>query len=93
MAKRSAGTVTALRPAGEPLRAAVTAFLAERDLAPSSRRVYALALDRLVRHLGPDTPLARINARALARFMASEYSHLAPASWNRVAATLGSLSS
>ncbi|MGH9022009.1 MAG: tyrosine-type recombinase/integrase [Acidimicrobiia bacterium] len=88
MAKRA--TVTALRPPGEPLGAATAAFLAERDLAPSSRRVYALALGRLVSHFGADTPLTRVTPRALARFMGSQYGHLAPASWNRVAATLGS---
>lgn len=82
--------VTALRPAGETLGPAVAAFLAERDLAPSSHRVYALALDRLIEHLGPDKPLAQVHPRVLARFMNSRYSHLAPASWNRVTATLGS---
>lgn len=65
-------------------------FLVERDLAPSTHRVYALALGRLVEVLGADTPLFRITPRSLARFMASSYAHLAPASWNRVVATLGS---
>jgi len=38
--------VTSLRTAdGEPLAAAVAAFLAEIDLAPSSRRVYTLTQD------------------------------------------------
>ncbi|HZM67382.1 MAG TPA: hypothetical protein VFC16_13910 [Nakamurella sp.] len=32
----------------EPLGRAVAAFLTERDLAPSSRRVYALTLNRFV---------------------------------------------
>lgn len=74
----------------ETLASAVASFLAERDLAPSSHRVYRLALDRLNAELGPDTLLARITSRRLARFMSHSYSHLAPASWNRVAATLGS---
>lgn len=89
-ANPASAKVTALRPEGEALGAAVACFLAERDLAPSSHRVYALALDRLVAHLGPDKPLAQVSPRVLARFMATRYSHLAPASWNRVAATLGS---
>jgi len=69
---------------------AVVSFLAERDLAPTSHRVYSLALRRLTAELGADSPLARITPRRLARFMTATYSHLAPASWNRVAATLGS---
>ena len=73
----------------ERLDTAIACFLAERDLAPSSHRVYALALARLQNQLGPDTPIGQITARRLAQFMNSSYQHLAPASWNRVVATLG----
>lgn len=53
-AKSAPVTLSALpRGAGEALGAAVDWFLAERDLAPSSRRVYAMALARLTDHLGP----------------------------------------
>jgi integrase len=52
--------------------------------------VYALALARLQDQLGPDTPVSQITARQLTQFMGSSYQHLAPASWNRVTATLGS---
>jgi site-specific recombinase XerD len=52
--------------------------------------VYALALARLQEQLGADTPVGQITARRLAQFMGSSYQHLAPASWNRVVATLGS---
>ncbi len=76
--------------AGERLDTANAYFLAERDLAPSSHRVYELALARLQDHLGADTPVGQITARRLAQFMGSSYQHLAPASWNRVVATLGS---
>jgi len=75
---------------GERLDTAIAAFLAERDLAPSSHRVYALALSRLQDQLGADTLLPKITARRLTQFMTSSYEHLAPASWNRVIATLGS---
>lgn len=68
----------------------MAAFLAERDLAPSSHRVYKLALDSLARHLGPGTDVAGVGPRDLALFMEHTYSGLAPASWNRVVATLGS---
>ncbi|MGH9120587.1 MAG: site-specific integrase [Acidimicrobiales bacterium] len=90
MARRTPATVTALRPTGERLGAAVGAFLTERDLAPSTRRVYGIILERLVTHLSPEVPLAQVNARTLTRFMNREYGHLAPASWNRTVATLGS---
>ena len=66
------------------------AFLSERDLAPSSHRVYALALDRLTDHLGPDTPVEQVSPRMLAEFMTARYPHLGPSAWNRVVATLGS---
>ena len=75
---------------GERLDTAIASFLAERDLAPSSHRVYALALARLEDQLGADTPVDQITARRLAQFMSASYQHLAPASWNRVTATLGS---
>lgn len=85
------GKVTALSPgAGQSLGEAVDAFLIERDLAPSSHRVYALALQALVGHLGSETALGGIGPRDLAGFMEGVYAHLAPASWNRVVATLGS---
>jgi len=91
MARLARAKVTALpRGAGQALGEAVDWFLTEQDLAPSSHRVYALALSRLTEHLGPATALHKVTSRALARFMATCYSHLAPASWNRAAATLGS---
>jgi site-specific recombinase XerD len=85
-------TVTSLVTGrSELLAPAVAAFLAERDLAPATHRVYALTLHRLVAVLGADTPLENIMPERLTRFVASTYSHLAPASYNRVVATLGSL--
>jgi site-specific recombinase XerD len=77
-------------PRDVALAIAVRSFLAERDLAPTSRRVYALALQRLVAHLGPDTAVRQITSGLLTQFMTTTYSHLAAASWNRVVATLGS---
>ena len=66
-------------------------FLTDRDLAPSSHRMYTLTMDRLVGQLGPDMPVAEITTTMLARFLATTYAHLAPASYKRVVATLGSL--
>ena len=73
------------------LAPAVAGFLTDRDLAPSSHRVYALTLDRIIGQLGPDIPVAQITTAMLARFLTTTYAHLAPASYNRVVATLGSL--
>ena len=64
------------------LAEAVAAYFAERDLAPTSRRVYALTLERLVARFGAVTSLRTITPRTLAGFTASEYGHLAAASWN-----------
>src|SRR5450759_3119338 len=91
MKHRPVATVGRPTAGGEPLGPAVASFLAERDLAPSSHRVYVFALDRLLDRLGADTPLAQVSPRALADFMTATYPHLAPASYNRVVATLASL--
>lgn len=69
---------------------AVDAYLDERDLTPGSLRVYGFTLGRLVEAVGEQTPLERVTAATLRRFLAAHYDHLAPASWNRVVATLGS---
>jgi len=56
MKHRPVATVGRPTAGGEPLGPAVASFLAERDLAPSSHRVYVFALDRLLDRLGADTP-------------------------------------
>ena len=91
MTHRPVATAGGPTVGGEPLGPAVASFLAERDLAPSSHRVYVLALHRLLDRLGTDTPLAEVSPRMLAEFMTATYPHLAPASYNRVVATLASL--
>src|SRR5664280_2195886 len=91
MTHRPVATVGRPTAGGEPLGPAVASFLAERDLAPSSRRVYVLALHRLLDRVDADTPLAEVSPRMLAEFMTATYPHLAPASYNRVVATLASL--
>jgi len=78
-------------PDAQRLSPAVAGFLTDRDLAPSSHRMYTLTMDRLVGQLGPDMPVAEITTTMLARFLATTYAHLAPASYKRVVATLGSL--
>jgi hypothetical protein len=78
-------------PDAQRLSPAVAGFVTDRDLAPSSHRMYTLTMDRLVGQLGPDMPVAEITTTMLARFLATTYAHLAPASYKRVVATLGSL--
>ena len=82
--------MTRLSAGGEPLDKAVAAFLTERDLAPSSHRVYVFTLARLTDHLGPDTPVDQVTPRVLAEFMDEfmdeRYSHLAPATYTDKAA-------
>ena len=65
------------------------AFL-RRDLAPGSRRVYGLTLERLGAALGPDRRLADLTAQHLAQALHDAYPDAAPASWNRHVATLRS---
>ena len=62
--------VRRLRPDREPVPAlgvAVDAFLAQPDLAPSSRRSYAQTLERLRDALGAERPLVRVGAREVER--------------------------
>src|SRR5664280_2682011 len=89
--RQSDSPVFTANPDAQHLGPAVAGFLTDRDLAPSGHRVYALTLNRLVGQLGPDMPVASISTPMLARFLATTYAHLAPASHNRVVATLGSL--
>lgn len=71
---------------------AVDAFLAQPDLAPSSRRSYAQTFARLRDALGAERPLDRLGARELERAAGEAWGGLAPATWNRHVATLRSFS-
>jgi site-specific recombinase XerD len=62
----------------------------KRHLAPGSRRVYALTLDRVGAVLGPDLPLDSLTGLQLADALHAAYPDAAPASWNRHLATLRS---
>ena len=83
------GRVVRLAPEGRPvtLGAAAEAFLAGRDLAPGSRRVYGLTLARLRAELGDDLPLDRLTPARLRRALAAAYPEASAATWNRVVAT------
>jgi integrase len=84
--------VRRLRPARErsTLGEAADAFLAQPDLAASSRRSYAQTLGRLRDALGADRPLDHVSALELERAAGEAWRALAPATWNRHVATLRS---
>ena len=89
MPKR-AGDVVALRPNVETIASAGRRFLAERDLAPTTRRVYGLTLDALAEALGPDTALSEVTSEQLAQHLATRYATSTPTTFNRQVATFGS---
>jgi integrase len=87
--------VRRLRPVRERpavLGEAVDAFLAQPDLASSSRRSYAQTLGRLRDAVGADRSLERVGARELERAVVDAWGGCAPATWNRHVATLRSFS-
>jgi integrase len=87
--------VRRLRPVRERppvLGEAVDAFLAQPDLAVSSRRSYAQTLGRLRDAVGADRLLERLGAREVERAAVEAWGALAPATWNRHVATLRSFS-
>jgi site-specific recombinase XerD len=87
---RSSGTVVALRPETVTVEAAARRFLSERDLAPSTRRVYGATLDALAAEVGPASPVADVTASAVEAHLRSRYSKATPATYNRQIATLRS---
>jgi site-specific recombinase XerD len=87
---RSSGTVVALRPDTITIEAAARRFLSERDLAPSTRRVYGATLDALAAAVGPDSPLTEVTAAAVAAHLRQRYEKATPSTYNRVVATLRS---
>jgi len=70
---------------------AVDRFLAERDLAPGSRRVYGLTLHTVGQHLG-DATVGFVTEHDLAVAVDAAYPRALPATWNRHLATLHSFS-
>ncbi|HEV2068820.1 MAG TPA: tyrosine-type recombinase/integrase [Acidimicrobiales bacterium] len=72
------------------LGAAAEAFLVDRDLAASTRRVYELTLAALAKDLGSDVEVASIAREDLRAFLHARHHTAAAKTWNRVVATLGS---
>ena len=72
------------------LAAALDAYLAGAELAPTSVRVYRQALEPLVAALGEATPLAAIEAEHVEHATGQAWGTLGPATWNRNLAALRS---
>jgi site-specific recombinase XerD len=84
-----AGTVTAITGGERTLGDAVDAFLAQPRPATTAR-TYTRTLERLAGELGRDRPLAGITDDELAAAVGTLWGGLAPRTWNRHLATVGS---
>ena len=83
------GPVTAIAGAERTLGAAVDAFLAQPRPATTAR-TYTRTLERLAAQLGRDQPLAAVTDDELAAAASQLWGALAPRTWNRHLATIGS---
>ena len=88
--RKPKGNVMALRPDTVTMQSAAYRFLAERDLAPTSRRVYAGTLDAAAEAVGPDLPITMVTGDALRAHLDGRYGSTTPATYNRQVATLRS---
>jgi integrase len=83
------GTVTALAGRERTLGAAVDAFLGQPRPATTAR-TYTRTLEQLARQLGGDRPLAGVTDDELDAAAGQLWGGLAPRTWNRHLATVGS---
>ncbi len=65
------------------LQEAVDAFLAQSDLAPTSRRSYAQTTGRVVRAFGSEQLLDELVPVAVATTVAQTWGERSPRAWNR----------
>ena len=84
------GRVVPLTTTARPLGQAAAAFLAQPDLAASTRRSYQQTLGRLERELGADQPLATLAVDQVTVAVTGAWGGRAPATWNRHVATFRS---
>jgi integrase len=84
------GRVVPLTTTARVLGGAAAAFLAQPDLAASTRRSYQQTLGRLERELGADQPLATLTADQVTAAVTAAWADRAPATWNRHLATVRS---
>lgn len=67
----------------------VEEFFADRDLSPTTKRSYTLTLQAVAQHL-PTQDWSDLDADDLRQAVAEAYPAVAPATWNRVVATVSS---
>jgi site-specific recombinase XerD len=84
------GRVVPLTITARLLGEAAAAFLAQPDLAASTRRSYRQTLGRLERELGADRSLATLTADQVCAVVTGAWAGRAPATWNRHVATVRS---
>jgi integrase len=84
------GRVVPLTTTARLLGEASEAFLAQPDLAASTRRSYRQTLGRFERELGSDQPLATLTADQVTAAVTAAWAGRAPATWNRQVATIRS---
>jgi integrase len=84
------GRVVPLTTTARLLGEAAAAFLAQPDLAASTRRSYQQTLGRLERDLGADQPLGTLSVDQLTAAVTPAWGGRAPATWNRQVATVRS---
>ena len=84
------GRVVPLPTSVRLLSEAAATFLAQPDLAASTRRSYEQTLNRLERELGPGQPLGTLTADQLTSVVTGAWGGRAPATWNRHVATVRS---
>lgn len=89
-ARRPMSLVVRLAQPSIDLDQAVTAFLTNRDLASTTRRVYELTLKALAKDLGGHVEVATITHADLSSFLHRRHREAAAKTWNRVVATFGS---
>jgi site-specific recombinase XerD len=84
------GRVVPLTTTARLLGEAAKAFLAQPDLAASTRHSYQQTLDRLERDLGADQPLATLTVDQVTATVTVAWAGRSPATWNRHVATVRS---
>jgi hypothetical protein len=84
------GRVLPLPTTARLLGEATAAFLAQPDLAASTRRSYQQTLGRLEREFGADQQLTTLTAEQMTAAVTGTWAGRAPATWNRHVATIRS---
>lgn len=87
---KAKGNVVALRSDVVTMQTAANRFLVERDLAPTSQRVYAGTLDAVAETVGTELPITMITGDMLRNHLDQRYAEVTPATFNRQVATLRS---